>query len=117
MAKAILGRSRHVAGLAGALLATAALAACAESPQQKALESTPAYEAGYGAGCRSGRNTAGDPQGNFVKDEARFASDAAYRQGWNDAFETCSADAEAEGGPLTPSATPVAPLEVGEPLE
>lgn len=48
-----------------------------------------AYKVGFMGGCDSGYLSAGDTSYIFKKDTARFETDDAYKQGWNDGFNRC----------------------------
>ncbi|MEE8259726.1 MAG: hypothetical protein V3R14_01875 [Nitrospinaceae bacterium] len=48
-----------------------------------------AYKVGFMGGCDSGHLSAGETSFIFKKDTARFDTDDAYKQGWNDGFNRC----------------------------
>jgi hypothetical protein len=52
------------------------------------------YKDGYGDGCDSGYVAAGHPYYKFRKDVKRYASDALYKQGWDDGMTVCRSSYE-----------------------
>jgi len=59
-----------------------------------------AYKQGYGDGCDSGYVAAGHPYYKFRKNVSRFASDALYKQGWEDGYGVCKGKYESIGRAL-----------------
>jgi len=55
---------------------------------------TAALRDGYNDGCLSGYNGAGREgfQTRFTRDGARYASNGAYRTGWNNGYAACFED-------------------------
>lgn len=49
----------------------------------------PDWREGYSDGCRTGRNAAGSIGDRFTRDHGRYASEAQYKQGWDDGFVIC----------------------------
>ena len=75
----------------GAIVASIALAACANQPVIQSAVS----EAGYADGCESGKYDAGSVA-VYRKDEARFARTAEYAEGWTTGYRRCNIEALAD---------------------
>lgn len=87
-----MGSQRHqVRGPQAALLIVVALAtaSCATTATEIPPGQPPEYNAGYQAGCDSGYVAAGHPYYQFSKDATRYATDALYKQGWDDGMTVC----------------------------
>ncbi|MEM7222776.1 MAG: hypothetical protein AAF495_07355 [Pseudomonadota bacterium] len=55
-------------------------------------EGPPEYREGYAHGCESALAQSGIPNTTPKQNEARFAEDPQYRQGWDDGFSDCAAE-------------------------
>ena len=71
------------------IISAALVAGCAghpaptpEAPGVNLSGYPPAFRAGYADGC-------GSVNAARKRDEARFKSDASYRQGWQDGYDIC----------------------------
>ena len=68
------------------VLATLALAACADSGSERHANLSgfpPAFQQGYSEGCESAGTR------HTRRDEGRYRSDDSYMQGWNDGYSVC----------------------------
>ena len=76
-----------ITGLAGPVVACAPSGINPKIP----LPGTLAFQDGYLAGCPSGFTDAGRDgyQQDYRKDAARYASEADYRQGWDQGHDAC----------------------------
>jgi len=59
------------------------------SAKDKALRRTPSFKAGYGDGCAAASAGSANYREGPYRDEALYQSDAAYRAGWSNGFQTC----------------------------
>lgn len=73
-----------VLGALSAVLLTACAPMAHEIPQ-----GPQAYREGFGDGCSSGYVAAGQPYMQYKKDVYRSSSDALYKEGWTDGYNTC----------------------------
>ncbi len=84
-------KSMRIALPIAALLGILLLAGCA-SRATRAMQNSPDYKAGYSDGCDSAGAQGANPRANsLTRDEAAYASSAAYRSGWGAGFGTCRA--------------------------
>jgi hypothetical protein len=75
-----------------ALLFAAALAGCVLFPgrEDRALQKNPNFRQGYEDGCAAASTAGANPREQQpYRDEALYASDAAYRSGWGNGFSVC----------------------------
>ena len=68
--------------------------ASVRNPAVPPYGATAAQRDGYNDGCLSGYNGAGREgfQTRFAQDAARYASNGAYRSGWNSGYAACFED-------------------------
>jgi len=59
------------------------------SAKDKALRRTPSFKEGYGDGCAAASTQSSNYREGPYKDTALFQSDAAYRAGWANGYQTC----------------------------
>jgi hypothetical protein len=59
------------------------------SAKDKALRRTPSFKEGYGDGCAAASTQSSNYREGPYKDQALFQSDAAYRAGWANGYQTC----------------------------
>ncbi len=73
-----------------AVLAAMLFAGCASTQETMMAKGyPPAYAAGYGDGCSSGKQAGGSMFDEFKKNVKRYSSDKQYKQGWDDGFKQC----------------------------
>jgi hypothetical protein len=88
------------------------LAACGifESKQTRALRRSPDYKVGYQDGCNSAYGPGADKRQDdtTVRDDKQYASNRAYRMGWNRGLNACRSTGYS-GGAL-PGTVPSGPI-------
>ncbi|HUO91482.1 MAG TPA: hypothetical protein VMU22_01100 [Rhizomicrobium sp.] len=74
-------------------LAASLLSACIFFPSAKdrALRKTPSFKEGYGDGCAAASTQSSNYREGPYRDKALYQSDAAYRAGWANGYQTCRA--------------------------
>ena len=74
-----------------AVVAIMMLLACGSDDPMTGPEGPPEYRQGYAHGCASALFEAGVPNTTAQQDEARYAEDPLYKQGWDDGQADCPA--------------------------
>lgn len=59
---------------------------------------TPSFQEGRFDGCQSGYWAGGMPYTDYVKNDARAATDAEYASAWKEFYEHCRYDYESKRG-------------------
>jgi hypothetical protein len=73
-------------------LAASVLSACVffENPEDRQIEKSPNFKAGYSDGCESANTVSANMrEQSDVRDRALFKSDRAYRTGWSAGYTAC----------------------------
>jgi hypothetical protein len=93
--------------IVAASLLSALTAGCVLFPgaKDKALRRTPAFQEGYSDGCAAASAQGSNYREGPYRDEALYQSDAAYRAGWSNGFQTCR-PAQPGNSPV-PGANPI----------
>jgi hypothetical protein len=58
-------------------------------PADKALRRTPSYRDGYQDGCAAATNANADLRSGPQADDSLAKTDAIYRHGWSNGYQTC----------------------------
>jgi hypothetical protein len=95
-----------VLGRAVLLFAAAGLAGCGLFPsaQERAMQKSPNFHAGYSDGCAAASTSGANPREGAYRDEALYKNDAAYRAGWSNGYSLCrggTAPGAGLGNPVT----------------
>jgi hypothetical protein len=61
------------------------------SAKDRALRKTPSFKEGYGDGCAAASTQSSNYREGPYKDQALYQSDAAYRAGWANGYQSCRA--------------------------
>lgn len=72
------------------------------SAKDRAIRRTPAFKDGYADGCAAASAGGSNYRQGPLRDEALYQSDANYRAGWANGYQTCSPSRQA-----TPGANPI----------
>jgi hypothetical protein len=94
--------------LAITLLAASLVAGCIFFPSAKdrALRKTPSFKDGYADGCAAASTQSSNSREQPYRDKALYDSDAAYRAGWGNGYQTCRPPSDKDVGGL-PGANPL----------
>lgn len=74
------------------------------SAKDRALRQSPSFKDGYGDGCAAATTQSSNYREGPYRDEALYQSDAAYRAGWANGYQTCRSPQDLG---TTPGANPV----------
>ena len=99
MALFLSGARLPVMNKAAALLAmalAAALTGCT-SAQERAMQNSQPYRAGYSDGCLAATNAGASYRHGPVQNEEAFNSIPAYRAGWKSGYSSCRRTVRAPG--------------------
>ena len=61
------------------------------SAKDKALRKTPSFKAGYSDGCAAASTQSSNYREGPYRDQALYQSDANYRAGWANGYQSCRA--------------------------
>ena len=78
------------------------------SAKDRALRNTPSFKEGYGDGCAAASTQSSNYREGPYRDEALYQSDAAYRAGWANGYQTCR-PVQPNGGAAPGSSVPGTP--------
>ncbi len=81
-----------------ALASAFVLAACAH---HHTVHNTPNFQAGYADGCDSANGPGASYRAGPTRDEALYARDQDYRDGWNIGYSSCRRGGAMPGEPST----------------
>jgi len=70
-----------------------AVSACTTAPTPPALAASGTYQAGYADGCKTSTERSKIFDRTVVRDDAAYAKDDNYKQGWNRGFRECGSAA------------------------
>lgn len=75
------------------LLAASLASGCIFFPsaRDRALRKTPSFKEGYSDGCAAATTQSSNYREGPYKDQTLYQSDAAYRAGWGNGYQTCRA--------------------------
>jgi hypothetical protein len=59
------------------------------SAKDRAMRNSPSFKDGYGDGCAAASTQSSNYREGPYRDEALYKSDAAYRAGWADGYQSC----------------------------
>ena len=73
------------------VLAASVVAGCILFPsaKERAMRNTPSFKEGYGDGCAAASTGSANYREGPYRDEALYQSDAAYRAGWGNGYQSC----------------------------
>ena len=86
-------------------LAVAGLLAGCMSAHDRAIRRSPSFQEGYADGCAAASAQGSNYREGPARDEALYKSDAAYRAGWSNGFQTCHTTQQGIG--TTPGSGPI----------
>jgi len=78
------------------------------SAKDRAMRNSPAFKQGYGDGCAAAATSSSNYREGPYRDEALYQSDAAYRAGWANGYQTCR-PVQPNGGAAPGSSVPGTP--------
>jgi hypothetical protein len=75
------------------------LSACAlfGGPEDRKLRNTPSFRAGYDDGCAAANNRSANFRDGPSADTNLYSTDALYRRGWANGYQTCQPTGVAPG--------------------
>jgi hypothetical protein len=91
------------------ILAGFTLAGCGLFPnaQERTMQKSPNFRAGYSDGCAAASVTGANPREGAYRDEALYTSNAAYRAGWGNGYSLCRGGAAPGAGLGNPVTNPI----------
>jgi hypothetical protein len=91
------------------IAAAAVLGGCVLFPSahDRALRKSPAFQDGYSDGCAAATTRGANYREGPFRDEQLYKTDAAYRAGWSNGFQTCRSPAESPAQSTSPVPEPV----------